>query len=55
MLRIMRNRIIPGIKAKLRAEHAPLDPFALKKSIERKRKKLFTALGNLNREPAKRQ
>lgn len=37
-------------KAKLRAEHAHLDPFALKKSIELKLKKFFTALGNLNRQ-----
>jgi len=37
-------------KAKLRAEHATLDPFELKKNIEIKLKKFFTALGNLNRE-----
>ena len=47
----------PGIpevtKAKLRAEHARLDPFALKKSIEVKLKKFFTALGNLDRESTK--
>jgi len=30
-----------------------LDPFALKKSIELKLKKFFTALGNLNREATK--
>jgi hypothetical protein len=40
-------------KAGLRAEHAELDPFALKKSIEVKLKKFFTALGNLNREATK--
>ena len=40
-------------KEKLRAEHAKLDPFALKKSIEIKLKKFFTALGNLNREATK--
>jgi hypothetical protein len=40
-------------KAKLRAEHAELDPFALKKNIELKLKKFFTALGNLNREATK--
>jgi len=40
-------------KEKLRAEHAALDPFALKKSIEIKLKKFFTALGNLNREATK--
>jgi hypothetical protein len=37
-------------KAKLRAEHARLDPFALKKNIETKLRKFFTLLGNLNRE-----
>jgi hypothetical protein len=43
-------------KAKLRAQHGGLDPFALKKSIEVKLKKFFTALGalgNLNREATK--
>lgn len=40
-------------KAKLRAEHALLSPFALKKSIEVKLKKFFTALSNLNRESTK--
>jgi hypothetical protein len=40
-------------KAKLRAEHASLDPFALKKSIESKLRKFFTTLGNLNREATK--
>jgi hypothetical protein len=40
-------------KAKLRTEHAGLDPFALKKSIEVKLQKFFTALGNLNREATK--
>ena len=40
-------------KARLRAEHAELDPFALKKSIEVKLKKFFTALGNLDRESTK--
>jgi len=42
--------ISEAAKAKLRAEHATLDPFALKKNIELKLKKFFTALGNLNRE-----
>lgn len=37
-------------KAKLRAQHASLDPFALKINIESKLKKFFTALVNLNRE-----
>jgi len=40
-------------KAKLRAEHAAMDPFTLKKNIEVKLKKFFTALGNLNREATK--
>jgi hypothetical protein len=40
-------------KAKLRAEHAKLDPFDVKKNIEIKLKKFFTALGNLNREATK--
>ena len=40
-------------KVKLRAEHATLDPFELKKNIEIKLKKFFTALGNLNREATK--
>lgn len=37
-------------KTKLRAQHAQLDPFALKKNIELKLKNFFTVLGNLNRE-----
>lgn len=40
-------------KARLRAQHAHLDPFALKKSIEVKLKKFFTLLSNLNREATK--
>ena len=40
-------------KARLREEHAGLDPFALKKNIEAKLKKFFTALGNLDRESTK--
>lgn len=45
--------IAEATKAKLRAEHAGLDPFALKKSIEEKLKKFFTRLGNLDRESTK--
>lgn len=45
--------IAEATKARLRAEHAALDPFALKKSIEGKLKVFFTALGNLNREATK--
>ena len=40
-------------KAKLRAQHAALDPFELKKNIKAKLKKSFTALGNLDRESTK--
>ena len=40
-------------KARLRAHHARLDPFALKKSIEVKLKKFFTVLSNLNRAATK--
>ena len=42
----------PGIneatKTRLRQEHAALDPFELKKNLERKLKNFFTVLGNLN-------
>lgn len=52
--RLLASPDIPeSTKARLRAEHAPLDPFALKKSIETKLKNFFTALGNLNREATK--
>jgi hypothetical protein len=52
--RLLASPEIPeATKAKLRAEHAGLDPFALKKSIEVKLRKFFTALGNLNREATK--
>lgn len=40
-------------KAKLRAEHSALDPFELKKNIEAKLKRIFTVLGNLDRELTK--
>jgi hypothetical protein len=42
--------IAEDTKTRLRAEHALLDPFALKKNIETKLRKFFTVLGNLNRE-----
>jgi len=49
--RLLASPQIPeATKAKLRVQHAQLDPFALKKSIEVKLKKFFTVLGNLNRE-----
>ena len=52
--RLLDSPDIPeATKARLRAEHAELDPFALKKSIEVKLKKFFTALGNLDRESTK--
>jgi hypothetical protein len=40
-------------KITLRQEHAPLDPFELKKNIERKLKNFFTVLGNRDRESTK--
>lgn len=49
--RLLDSPDIPqATKDRLRAEHALLDPFALKKSIEAKLKEFFTLLGNLNRE-----
>ena len=45
--------IAEATKARLRTEHAALDPFELKKSIEVKLKKFFTVLGNLSRESTK--
>jgi hypothetical protein len=40
-------------KPRLRQEHAGLDPFELKKNIERKLKNFFTVLGNRNGESTK--
>lgn len=52
--RLLASPDIPeATKAKLRASHATLDPFALKKNIEAKLKNFFTVLGNLNREAMK--
>lgn len=52
--RLLGSTDIPeATKAKLRTEHAALDPFALKKNIELKLKKFFTALSNLDRESTK--
>jgi hypothetical protein len=52
--RLLESPDIPAAtKAKLRAAHATLDPFELKKIIEIKLQKFFTALGNLNREATK--
>ena len=52
--RLLGSAAIPeATKERLRAEHARLDPFALKKSLEAKLKSFFTALGNLDRESTK--
>jgi len=52
--RLLASPDIPeATKAKLRAEHAQLNPFALKKNMEVELQKSFTALGNLNREATK--
>jgi hypothetical protein len=52
--RLLESGEIPeATKARLRAEHAALDPFELKKRIEEKLRKFFTVLGNLNRESTK--
>jgi hypothetical protein len=52
--RLVASPEIPeAMKIKLRAQHALLNPFALKKSIEAKLRKFFTALGNLNCEATK--
>jgi transposase InsO family protein len=42
-----------AIKIRLRQGHARLNPFELKKSIERKLRNFFTLLGNLDRESMK--
>jgi hypothetical protein len=48
--RLLESPDIPETtKAGLRHQHAQLDPFLLKKNIERKLKNFFTVLGNLNR------
>ncbi len=52
--RLLASADIPEeTKARLRAKHKRLDPFALKKSIEVKLKKFFTVLRNLNRAATK--
>lgn len=52
--RLLGSEAIPeATKERLRAEHARLNPFALKKSLEAKLKNFFTALGNLDRESTK--
>ena len=51
--RLVESSDIPEAKKReLRDRHAKLDPFELKKNIEIKLKKFFTAPGNLNREAA---
>jgi hypothetical protein len=52
--RLLASADIPeATKSKVRAEHAELDPFASKKSIEEKLRKFSTAVGSLNREATK--
>jgi hypothetical protein len=52
--RLLESAAIPeATKVRLRAAHARLNPFALKKSLEAKLKKFFAALGNLDRESTK--
>jgi hypothetical protein len=52
--RLLESADIPqAMKKELRSQHAKLDPFELKKNVELKLKKFFTALGNLNREATK--
>jgi hypothetical protein len=52
--RLLASTDIPeATKEKLRQEHERLDPFELKKGIESKLKKFFTALGNLHCESTK--
>ena len=52
--RLLESADLPeATKAKLRAQHAGLDPYELKKGIEAKLRKFFTALGNLDRESTK--
>lgn len=41
------QQISPNVKARLKAQHAQLNPFALKKSIEQKLRLFFTAKSNL--------
>src|SRR5262245_41382725 len=49
--RLLESPDIPETtKQKLREQHTRLDPFELKKGIERKLKKFFTVLSNLDRE-----
>ena len=52
--RLLESAATPAAtKERLRAEHARLNPFALKKAIEEKLRKFFTVLGNLERESTK--
>ena len=52
--RLLDSPDIPeATKDRLRAEHAVLDPFELKKNIEAKLRNFFTVLGNLDRESTK--
>jgi hypothetical protein len=47
------SAIPEATKARLRAEHGRLNPFALKKIIETKLRNFFTVLSHLDREPTK--
>lgn len=52
--RLLASPDIPSeTKERLRAEHATLNPWTLKKEIERQLKNIFTLLSNLNRESTK--
>ena len=52
--RLLASADIPeAAKARLQTDHQGLDPFALKKNIEAKLKRFFTALSNMNRESTK--
>ena len=52
--RLLESADVPqATKVRLRADHARLNPFALKKAIEEKLRKFFTLLGNLDRESTK--
>ena len=47
---IQRPELSPEARHRLKLKHEAIDPFAVKKIIERDLKLFFTALGNLNRE-----
>ena len=52
--RLLESPDLPeALKNQMRTQHVGLDPFALKKGIEKKLTNFFTLLGNLNRESTK--